>query len=187
MTPFVKGEGKERIKWGDFESKNPPSAGADTSFPKEVREWALRLQLGEVLFQSVFDGNNTSPKWYMDESSCSKPKYEDKMPCRAFWIQSDHLRVISGEPSERRNFLDEMLTFASPGYARILRNYRTALTSRNRVIQSIQDKEARKEDLSSWNILLAQYAVQVIDERRKFFEWSKHSTCNIQHLTLDLP
>jgi DNA replication and repair protein RecF len=29
--------------------------------------------------------------------------------------------------------------------------------------------------------------VQVIEERRKFFEWSKHSTCNIQHLTLDLP
>gem|GEM_PF-733802 len=172
---------------GDFESKNPPSAGADTSFAKEVREWALRLKLGEVLFQSIFDGKNRSPKWYMDEGSCSKPKYEDKMLYRAFWIQSDHLRVISGEPSERRNFLDEMLTFASPGYERILRNYRTALTSRNRVIQSILDKEARKEDLASWNILLAQYAVQVIEERRKFFEWSKHSICNIQHLALDLP
>ena len=107
----------------------------------------------------------------MDESSCTKPKYEDKMPYRAFWIQSDHLRVISGEPSERRNFLDDMLTFASPGYDKILRNYRTALTSRNRVIQSILDKEARKEDLSSWNTLLADYAVQVIAERRKFFAW----------------
>jgi len=80
----------------------------------------------------------------LDEQSSSKPKYEDKMPYRAFWIQSDHLRVISGEPSERRNFLDEMLVFASPLYDKILKNYRTALTSRNRVIQSILDKEATK-------------------------------------------
>jgi DNA replication and repair protein RecF len=134
-------------------------------------EWALRWELGETLFQSIFDGKNRSPKWYMGEQSCSKPKYEDKMPYRAFWIQSDHLRVISGEPSERRNFLDEMLVFASPVYDKILKNYRTALTSRNRVIQSILDKEATKWDLSSWNTLLAEYAVQVIHERRKFFEW----------------
>ena len=148
-------------------------------------EWALRLELWEILFQSIFDGKNRSPKWHMDESSCSKPKYEDKMPYRAFWIQSDHLRVISGEPSERRNFLDDMLTFASPGYDRILRNYRTALTSRNRVIQSIIDKEATKWDLSSWNTLLADYAVQVIAERRKFFTWFQ--TQSLEHLDLPGP
>lgn len=90
---------------------------------------------------------------------------------RAFWIQSDHLRVISGEPSERRNFLDEMLIFASPVYDKIQKNYRTALMSRNKVIQSILDKETTKSDLSSWNTLLAEYAVQVIHERRKFFAW----------------
>lgn len=93
------------------------------------------------------------------------------MPYRAFWIQSDHLRVISGEPSERRNFLDDMLSFACYGYDKILRDYRTALTSRNRVIQSILEGNAQKSDLSSWNTLLAQYAVQVITERRKFFQW----------------
>ena len=58
-------------------------------------EWALRLELDEILFQSIFDGKNRSPKWYMGDVSCSKPKYEDKMIYRAFWIQSDHLRVIS--------------------------------------------------------------------------------------------
>lgn len=146
-------------------------------------EWALRLELGEILFQSIFDGKNRSPKWYMGDVSCSKPKYEDKMIYRAFWIHSDHLRVISGEPSERRNFLDEMLVFASPIYDKIQKNYRTALISRNRVIQSILDKEASKSDLSSWNTLLAEYAVQVIHERRKFFTWFQKQS--LEHL--DLP
>lgn len=107
------------------------------------------------------------------------------MPYRAFWIQSDHLRVISGEPSERRNFLDEMLVFASPAYDKIQKNYRTALTSRNRVIQSILDREATKSELSSWNTLLAEYAVQVIRERRKFFEWFQ--TQSLNHLDLPGP
>ncbi len=107
------------------------------------------------------------------------------MPYRAFWIQSDHLRVISGEPSERRNFLDEMLVFASPVYDKIQKNYRTALTSRNRVIQSILDKEAIKSELSSWNTLLAEYAVQVIHERRKFFTWFQRQS--LDHLDLPGP
>lgn len=166
-------------------ASNPHHTSWEEKSSFGASEWALRFELGEVLFQSIFDGQNRSPKWHMDESSCSKPKYEDKMPYRAFWIQSDHLRVISGEPSERRNFLDDMLTFASPGYEKILRNYRTALTSRNRVIQSILDKEARKEDLSSWNTLLADYAVQVIRERRTFFVWFQ--TQSLNHLDLPGP
>lgn len=59
------------------------------------KEWALRFQLSEILFQTIFDGNSRSPKWSINEKFCSKPTYEDKMPYRAFWIQSDHLRVIT--------------------------------------------------------------------------------------------
>lgn len=148
-------------------------------------EWALRLRSPDTFFQVFFDGQNRSPKWSIDEQFCSKPKYEDRMPYRAFWIQSDHLRVISGEPSERRNFLDEMLVFASPRYEKILRNYRTALTSRNRVVQSILDREATKSNLSSWNTMLAEYAVQVILERRKFFTWFQNQS--LDHLNLPGP
>lgn len=80
-----------------------------------------------------------------------------------------------------------MLTYASPTYDKVLKNYRTALTSRNRVIQSILDKEASRSDLSSWNMMLADYALQVIQERRKFFEWLKQLTINNQQSTLRLP
>lgn len=156
-----------------------------SSFGK--KEWAIRLTLWETLFQSIFDGNNRAPKWYIGEKMYSKPLYEKMMLYRAFWIQSDHLRIISWEPSERRNFLDDMLSFASTGYEKILRNYRTALTSRNRVIQSILDKEAVVSDLSSWSTLLAEYAVQIIHERRKFFTWLELSTMSSQESTLDLP
>lgn len=78
-----------------------------------------------------------------------------------------------------------MLVFASPIYDKIQKNYRTALISRNRVIQSILDKEASKSDLSSWNTLLAEYAVQVIQERRKFFTWFQKKS--LEHLDLPGP
>lgn len=103
----------------------------------ESCNWALRLRLGEYFFQTIYDGNTASPKWYLEDRPTTRQKYEDSMPYRAFWIQSDHLRIISGEPSERRNFLDEILAFASPEYEKILQKYRTALTSRNKVIEAI--------------------------------------------------
>ena len=84
--------------------------------------------------------------------------------------------MISGEPCEIRNFLDELLVFAIPHYARVMSKYKTALVTRNRVIQSILDGEAKKSDLSSWNTLFAEYAVEVIRERRKFFEWFSEQT-----------
>ncbi len=134
------------------------------------------------MFRVVFDGKRTQPQWFLNEKSCSKKTYEERMVFRAFWIQSDHLRVISGDPSERRNFLDDMLTVASPGYEKILQNYRRALTSRNKTISLILEKQADKKDLATWNILLAEYGVKIITERRKFFSWLQGQS--FKHLSL---
>ena len=105
------------------------------------------------------------------------------MPYSAFWIQSDHLRVISGEPTERRSFFDDMIAYAHPDYEKIVRNYRTSLTARNRVIQSILSGEAKKSDLNPWNTLFAEHAAHLIIERRKFFTWFESQPL----IGLDLP
>lgn len=146
-------------------------------------DWALRWQIGEKLFQGIFDGKTVSPKWYIDEGSVSKPKFQLTMPYRAFWIQSDHLRVISGEPTERRAFFDEMIAYAHPEYEKIVRDYRTSLTARNRVIQSILAGDAKKSDLNPWNTLFVEQAIKMILERRKFFTWFESQPI----IELDLP
>lgn len=146
------------------------------------QNWALRLRLGEYFFQTIYERSAASPKWYLEDQSTNRQKYENAMPYRAFWIQSDHLRVISGEPSERRNFLDEVLAFASPEYEKILQRYRTALTSRNKVIETILEKNATRSDLHAWDMLLAENAIHIIKERARFFQWLEK--CSIDNLSL---
>jgi len=65
-------------------------------------DWSLRLQTGEESNAVIYDGVTKTPKWYYRESSTTRHKYSTSLPSCALWIQSDHLRVISGEPGERR-------------------------------------------------------------------------------------
>ena len=136
-----------------------------------LTDWSLRLQDGEEFHSVVYDGITKSPKWYSRDQSTTRPKYNASLPSCALWIQSDHLRVISGEPSERRAFLDDMLASADMHYGHLLKNYRTAISQRNKVIQDIQEGFLNRRDIVSWNTLLAQSAVPLILQRRKMFAW----------------
>ena len=62
-----------------------------------MTDWSIRLQKEEA-YSVVFDGNTRSPKWYYRDQSTTRQKYSASLPFCALWIQSDHLRVISGEP-----------------------------------------------------------------------------------------
>jgi DNA replication and repair protein RecF len=134
-------------------------------------DWSIRLQEDEEFHSVVYDGVTKSPKWYYRDQSTSRPKYSASLPSCALWIQSDHLRVISGEPGERRGFLDDMLASADIHYGHLLKNYRNAISQRNKVIQDIQEGLLNRRDIASWNTLLAQSAVPLILQRRKMFAW----------------
>lgn len=146
-----------------------------------MNDWSLRLQ-SEEIHAVVYDGSARSPKWYYRDQSITRPKYSASLPSCALWIQSDHLRVISGEPGERRGFLDDMLASADMQYGHILKNYRTAISQRNKVIQDIQEGTLHRRDLASWNTLLAQSAVPLILHRRKMFDWISHLPDESLHL-----
>ncbi len=139
------------------------------------KDWSLRLTL-EDPFSVVYDGTGVSPKWYYREKSTSRTNYTHPLPSCALWIQSDHLRVISGEPGERRNFLDTMLASANAQYHRILKQYKTANAQRNKILQDIQEGILHRRELRSWNTLLAQSAVPLILQRRALFDWIEHHT-----------
>jgi recombinational DNA repair ATPase RecF len=68
-------------------------------------------------------------------------------------------------------------------YGNILKNYRTAISQRNKVIQDIQEGILHRKDLASWNTLLAQHAVPLILQRRKMFDWIS----NLREESLHLP
>ena len=75
-----------------------------------------------------------------------------------------------------------MLASADMHYGHLLKNYRTAISQRNKVLQNIQEGLMQRKDLTSWNTLLAQNAVPLILQRRQMFAWIEKLSEEVLHL-----
>jgi len=81
----------------------------------------------------------------------------------------EDLFLIKGAPSERRRFLDILISRISPSYLHALQEYYSALRQRNELLKSIKDRAntgVRPYDsLDSWNTLLVKAGSEIIRQR----------------------
>ena len=75
------------------------------------------------------------------------------------------MRVLEGAPSERRRHLDELLAQADPAYAHTLHEYGRALTQRNALLKSLQERGGNGEELLYWDEQLAEHGASLIRAR----------------------
>ena len=75
------------------------------------------------------------------------------------------MRVLEGAPAERRRHLDELLAQADPAYAHSLHEYGRALTQRNALLKSLQERGGNGEELLYWDEQLAEHGASLIRAR----------------------
>jgi len=78
-------------------------------------------------------------------------------------FEPDHLRLLSGGPERRRDYLDDLLEQTTAGYGSLRRRYRRALAQRNRLLK--QTTQPRPEQMFPWDLRLSELAGQVIRTR----------------------
>ena len=71
-------------------------------------------------------------------------------------FEPDHLRLFSGGPDRRRDYLDDLLEQTTVGYGTTRRQYKRALAQRNRLLK--QSSHAPQADLFPWDVRLSQLA-----------------------------
>jgi DNA replication and repair protein RecF len=71
------------------------------------------------------------------------------------------LRLISGQPSERRRFIDMVGCMTDGAYIRLLKDYRRILSQRNAALRA----RASKNELDAWNNELIDRGCQLIEKR----------------------
>lgn len=93
-----------------------------------------------------------------------------KLPVVLF--EPDDLNLISGSPTRRRKYLDNLISQINPLHARLLSRYAKALKQRNDLIKQMlaRDGMVNKEQLFSWDVLLSQYGGQIIKNRLQITE-----------------
>ena len=90
---------------------------------------------------------------------------QSKYPVVLF--EPDDLRLLSGSPTRRRQFIDRFIGQIDPYYSIALRRYERALKQRNMLLK--QSSRAG-DDLFVWNISLSEYGAYIVKQRLHFIE-----------------
>jgi DNA replication and repair protein RecF len=101
-------------------------------------------------------------KLYELDGKVSKRLSLDKtLPAVLF--EPNHLRLFSGGPERRRDYLDDLLEQTTAGYGTTRRQYRRALAQRNSLLK--QAGQVSRTQLFPWDVRLSQLAGQVARAR----------------------
>ncbi len=97
----------------------------------------------------------------------------------------DHMRIIKEGPSERRRFIDIILSQVKPQYYHNLTQYLKVLYQRNSLLSEIKFKNADQNLLDVWDEQLAEYGSKVIINRINFIENINNLSKNIHFKITD--
>ncbi len=81
-------------------------------------------------------------------------------------FEPEDLRMLSGGPERRRDYLDDMLEQTMPGYGALRRKYRRALAQRN----SLLKQHGTQSRIFPWDVRLSELAGQIVRCRHELAE-----------------
>ncbi|KKU45910.1 MAG: replication and repair protein RecF protein [Microgenomates group bacterium GW2011_GWA2_46_7] len=129
-----------------------------------------RQELSVILTRGIYMGKVTPKRRYLvDGIARTKTKFIGKLPVALF--RPEDMRLIEGSPPRRRRYLDESLGMAHPEYARALLIYEASLRRRNKLLDSIREGTARREQLAYWDQSVIKNGNIVSDYRRGFLDY----------------
>lgn len=74
-------------------------------------------------------------------------------------------RIIEGSPSERRKYMDDLLSQVIPQHARHLLNYHKALSQRNALLKMLAEHGGEARQLEVWDEVLAKHGAAIMQSR----------------------
>lgn len=130
--------------------------------------WRIDISLDDQTERSVaFDSQRITgrKKFTVDDKNFYRLPMAQKYPAVLF--EPDDLRLISGSPSRRRDFIDSLITQLDPVYGTNLRKYERALKQRNSLLKK---QLVAADDLFVWNVALSEYGSLIVTQRIQFVE-----------------
>ena len=102
----------------------------------------------------------------------------------AVFFSPESLTLVKGGPSERRRFLDLLISQIDSEYLKNLQKYNLVLKQRNELLKQIRATFANVKQLDAWDQLLLVHGTAVIIRRFEIFHRLKdHAIRNHQKLT----
>ena len=90
----------------------------------------------------------------------------------AVFFGSMDLNIVTGEPADRRHYLNVEISQISPRYVYDLAHYKRILEQRNRLLKDLRERPrpASESGLEAWNEQLVRYGSPLIEKRKFYLE-----------------
>lgn len=104
--------------------------------------------------------SNPNKTYEFDKKIYKRLAHAHTLPAVLF--EPEHLRLLSGGPERRRDYLDDLLEQTEPGYGTLRRKYRRALAQRNALLKQSRSLQAQ---FFPWDVRLSELAGQIVKLR----------------------
>lgn len=88
----------------------------------------------------------------------------------AVYFAPDDLKIVSGGPSDRRDFMDTDISQLSGAYYNLVQRYNKVLANRNKLLKFVHSKSDILDQIEIWNDQLAHLAGLIVKTRKNFIE-----------------
>lgn len=102
----------------------------------------------------------------LDERKYQRLSVQHIIPIVLF--EPNHLQLLHGSPSLRRDYLDDILEQTTPGYTSFRRNYRRTLAQRNALLK--RPRTPTVQELFPWNLRLSELGATITRARAALCE-----------------
>jgi len=162
----------------------------------QMIEWgkgftSVRGKVGELDLEAQLiknaESTGNSRRFLINKVDKTRAKYLGNFRCVLF--DPEDIRLVSGSPTRRRDFLDAIFTASEWTYASAISQYNRALKHRNELLDLIFEGKASVTELFYWNQSLIKNADIVIKFRKDFINlandfFTKHSDTEIRKLSI---
>lgn len=128
---------------------------------KEFYRISIEYDNGEMVI-ATYDGNKKT--FHASDKKSTRLSKNNKYPIILF-LPSD-LNLISHSPGRRRDYFDRIFSEFNDTYATNLSKYHKALRQRGELLKN----QVNRNELFSWNLLLAEYGTKLYKDRKKFIQ-----------------
>ena len=150
-----------------------PRTSRDDDLRRENSEFTeaevcLVRNFGEVIVKCRMDNQNKKT-FFVNSNEVSKVS-DIFGNLVAVYFSPNDLKMVSGSPSERRDFMDTDISQLSGSYYNLIQRYNKVLDQRNKLLKTVHSKSAIEMQIEIWNEQLASLAGHIIKTRKSFIK-----------------
>jgi DNA replication and repair protein RecF len=113
--------------------------------------------------------NSSSKTVKINKVSKSQKNFNDML--NAVFFTPQDIDIITGSPSDRRRYLDQVIAQVDYGYKRDLASYIKSLRQRNKILELMCEENKGYDQIDFWTEQVLLYGQRIQEKREEFFEF----------------